>query len=606
MDIFVFTFCSCIMDAMVLNKFFNESLIEFMAALIALSTILVLWRYRKADEVRFLIFVQLFAAIWALTYALEFSTQNFEMKILWSQASYFGIAFLPLSYFLFTTAFSQKTDLINPRNIALLSVIPFITVLLVFTNESHHLVWKTIVLSEEKNMLLYQHGIWFWIFWTFSIILILAGLYNLYQSIYKFPAFYKSQVNTLLIATIIPLIGNLMYVTGLNPFPGVDWTPLLFVFTGLVITFGVIKYRMFDLVPFARNKLVDTMKDGVLVVNAEGFIEDCNDAALQIFNLQPHLVIRKSFKSSFSNHKKFITGINNEKQQSIEIEMQKPEGVTYYQTLFSPVFNKKNEFSGHFILIHDITTMKKTEVKLKNVNQQLVAEIDKRGKLIHDLESFSHAVAHDLKNSLGSISSSTEILQDSIKKNDTESLNEITELIKISADKAMHITKELLTLARISQQEVELEPLNMQAVFNEALQQLKLPIEESGAEIKSPENWPRAMGYAPWIEEIWTNYLSNAIKYGGSPIRIEVGSEIHDNCVKFWVKDNGDGLTKEEQAKLFSKYVRLAPEKAEGYGLGLSIVKSIADKLDQSVGVESTGIKGEGSRFYFALPLQKV
>lgn len=113
------------------------------------------------------------------------------------------------------------------------------------------------------------------------------------------------------------------------------------------------------------------------------------------------------------------------------------------------------------------------------------------------------------------------------------------------------------------------------------------------------------MGYAPWIEEIWTNYLGNAIKYGGKPPKIKVGFEIINNCVKFWVKDNGDGLTKEEQPKLFSKYVRLAPKKAEGYGLVLSIVKSIADKLDQSVGVESSGVKGEGSLFYFSLPLQK-
>ena len=594
------------MSLIVLINILNESLIQFLAALIALSTIIVLWRYRNADEVRFLIFVQFFAAIWALTYALEFSTQNLEMKMFWSQVSYMGIAFLPFSYFLFTTAFSQKTNIINPKNITVLSVIPFLTVLLVFTNESHHLVWKDVFFNEDESLAIYQHGLWFWIFWTYSIILILAGLYNLYQSIYKFPAFYKSQVNTLVIATIIPLIGNLMYVTRLNPFPGIDWTPILFVFTGLVVTFGVIKYRMFDLVPFARNKLLDTMEDGVLVVNAEGFIEDCNNAAIQIFNLSPHLVIRKSFREVFNNYKIFTAGINNEKQQSVEVIIERKDGTKYYQCLFSPVFNKKNEFSGHSILIHDITLMKKAEVKLKNVNQKLVAEIDKRGKLIDDLESFSHAVAHDLKNSLGSISSSTEILKDSIKNNDTESLNEITELIKVSADKALHITEELLTLARISQEEIELKPLNMQTVFQEALKQLKQQIETSEAEIIFPDTWPTAMGYAPWIEEIWTNYLTNAIKYGGKPPKIEVGFGINNNCVKFWVKDNGDGLTKDEQPKLFNKYVRLAPKKAEGYGLGLSIVKSIADKLDQSVGVESTGIKGEGSLFYFSLPLQQL
>ena len=167
----------------------------------------------------------------------------------------------------------------------------------------------------------------------------------------------------------------------------------------------------------------------------------------------------------------------------------------------------------------------------------------------------------------------------------------------------MHTTQELLILATVSHQNIKKQKLKMTDIFREAKNELSSLIQEYGASVTEPDTWPESVGYAPWIEEVWMNYLSNAIKYGGIPPVIKVGAEpISDNKVKFWVKDNGTGLTPENQKKLFKKHVRLNPEKAEGYGLGLSIVKRIVEKLDGTVGVESSGIQGEGSRFYFILP----
>jgi len=122
-------------------------------------------------------------------------------------------------------------------------------------------------------------------------------------------------------------------------------------------------------------------------------------------------------------------------------------------------------------------------------------------------------------------------------------------------------------------------------------------------QISEPARWPAALGYANWVEEIWTNYLTNAIKYGGTPPELTVGAEPALNgMVRFWIKDNGNGILPENQHKLFKKYTRLSPEKAEGYGLGLSIVKRIVEKLDGTAGAESSGKPGEGALFWFELP----
>jgi signal transduction histidine kinase len=170
----------------------------------------------------------------------------------------------------------------------------------------------------------------------------------------------------------------------------------------------------------------------------------------------------------------------------------------------------------------------------------------------------------------------------------------------------MHITTELLTLASVRQQEIKLVSVNMQKLVLDAMSRLKDVIHAKGAEILLPYTWPEVLGYEAWLEEVWLNYISNAIKYGGTPPVIQIGSDfLPDERIKFWIKDNGKGLSREEIELLFTKFIRLDTTRAEGHGLGLSIVKRIVEKLNGEVGVESQNIPGEGCVFYFILPLAK-
>jgi signal transduction histidine kinase len=163
------------------------------------------------------------------------------------------------------------------------------------------------------------------------------------------------------------------------------------------------------------------------------------------------------------------------------------------------------------------------------------------------------------------------------------------------------IIEELLLLAGVRRLEVEAKPLDMDDIVAEAQERLFDLINEHQAEIISPVAWPTALGYAPWIEEVWVNYLSNAVRYGGQPPRVELGATTQtDGTIRFWVRDNGIGLTEKEQSRLFVPFTRLSQIEAKGYGLGLSIVRRIIDKLGGQVGLESE--LGRGSVFYFTLP----
>jgi PAS domain S-box-containing protein len=574
------------------------SVIHFLTALAALFIILLLWKSRKSTEVEFLIYLEFFVAIWAISYALEFGYSDLNTKILWSKLSYFGIAFLGVFYFLFTTAFSQKRNIINARNVSLLLVIPVITIVLVLTNEKHLLIWPEVTMDYENNIAHYSHGIAFWIFWIYSETLLILGLYNLLKSIYDFPTCYKNQIGTLLVATMIPIIGNLMYLTNINPYPGFDWTPVSFVLTGIIIALGIARFRMFDIVPLARTKLFEIINDGVIVINTKGTIEDCNSAVYSIFDYQGKSIIHEPFLKIFNQFEKLTSALSNN-LDSIQLEVNHKNQRKFYHVRITPVYRNKN-VSGKILLFHDITSIKEVEDKLKMTNKKLMDEIEIREKLIEDLDAFAHTVAHDLKNSLSSIFSASEIMDELIKQNDKNLLRELSGLINLNATKSIQITHDLLMLATTDKTCIDRVPLNMKHIFDESKKQLSEMINNSNALIMEPDEWPRSFGYAPWIEEVWTNYISNALKYGGTPPVIKVGADdLNNGNVMYWIQDNGKGLTKQDQKQLFKNFVRLEPEKAEGYGLGLSIVKKIIEKLDGSVGVESNN---EGSKFFFILP----
>jgi signal transduction histidine kinase len=247
-------------------------------------------------------------------------------------------------------------------------------------------------------------------------------------------------------------------------------------------------------------------------------------------------------------------------------------------------------------LTEEITERKQTERML----QQRTLELEARNA---ELDAFAHTVAHDLKNPLSLISGYADLLVTEYGDLTSEELHQIADGIVKGTHKMTSIINSLLLLASTRKMEVELQMLDMAAVVSEALERLEKFAEAHHAEIKGPNQWPGALGYAPWVEEIWVNYISNAIKYGGEPPHVELGGAQLDEPtpqVCFWVRDNGPGLTEPEQDKLFAPFTRLHAMRAKGHGLGLSIVRDIVEKLGGAVGVDSK--IGQGSTFFFTLP----
>jgi PAS domain S-box-containing protein len=249
------------------------------------------------------------------------------------------------------------------------------------------------------------------------------------------------------------------------------------------------------------------------------------------------------------------------------------------------------------VVIHDVTEYKRAEIALRQYASELKAQNE-------ELDAFAHTVAHDLKNPLGALTGIADFLEERHARFSDEKLEFYLQEISRSGRKATNIVDELLLLSSVRKQEARLRPLNMAEIIAEARQRLYDMIIEYEAEIVEPGSWPTAWGYPPWVEEIWVNFLSNGIKYGGQPPHLILGATPQeDNMVRFWIQDNGPGLSADDQARLFAPFTQLHQVQAQGHGLGLSIVRRIVEKLGGRIGVESQGIPGQGSLFFFALPV---
>ncbi|WP_168433361.1 sensor histidine kinase [Pontiella sulfatireligans] len=236
--------------------------------------------------------------------------------------------------------------------------------------------------------------------------------------------------------------------------------------------------------------------------------------------------------------------------------------------------------------ITDISARKAAETKLKKKNKQL--------------DEFASIVAHDLNSDVSAIVGLSEMLIDAEDDFSAEETREYLQEIANGGRKLSEIIRELLLFARMEKGDCVFSRLKMTSLIAPVQERLKREIADRSASISIDESGHTVMGYGPWLEEVWFNYLSNALKYGGTPPIIEIGSRKENDTVVFWIKDNGPGIAAEDLELVFNDGNDARKRIIKGNGIGLTIVKRIVEQLSGKAWVTSE--PGQGSVFYLSLP----
>lgn len=577
------------------------TVISALAVAIAISVAIYAWRQRAAPGGIYVALLMVAVAIWALSTVGELMAVVVPAKIWWSKIAYLGIVGVAPSWLLFILDYSQRREWLTTRRIAFLWIVPAITLVLVFTNEWHHLIWPNITpISDAPGaMLIYGHGIAFWVEWVYSYLLMVLGTILLVQTALRSPRLYRRQATVMLAGAAMPWVGNALYIAGLVPLPGLDLTPIAFALTGLMAVLGFLRFQILDLVPIARDLLVESMTDGVLVLDAQNRVVDVNPTTCRFIRRSAADVIGQQAGAVLAAWPDLVARYQDVLEAQAEVSLDSPDGSRWLNLRISPLYDRRKRLTGRLIVLHDITARREAEEVLR----QYARELEARNT---ELDAYAHTVAHDLKGPLSAIIGYGSLLAAGVAIKSPEEIKAGLRTVLQSAYKMRSIIDNLLLLASVRRMgDLPTGPLDMAAIVSEVRIRLTAEIAARQAGITLPPRWPVALGYAPWVEEVWVNYVDNALKYGGDPPWIELGFDRTDGkqpnlAIRFWVKDNGPGLTPEEQARLFSPFTRLEQIDTKGHGLGLSIVGRIVERLGGQVGVDSK--IGEGSTFWFTLP----
>ncbi|MCC6606069.1 MAG: response regulator [Anaerolineae bacterium] len=259
----------------------------------------------------------------------------------------------------------------------------------------------------------------------------------------------------------------------------------------------------------------------------------------------------------------------------------------------------KNDLSTNLLVKTILHTIERHRLLLEI--SQRASELENQNLALND---FAHTVAHQIQGLLSQMVGYASLVDSHYQEELSLPAKQAVDQIMQSGYKMNNVITELLFLASMRSENIQVSELNNKRILTEVLKRLRYQIRATEAKISLPSQWPRAYGYAPWIEEVWLNYISNGLKYGGSeekPPVLKLGATAESNgMVRFWVADNGPGLSPTDQKRLFKPHTRVTSKKIRGEGLGLSIVWRIVEKCGGKVGVESQ--EGAGSCFWFTLP----
>ncbi len=341
--------------------------------------------------------------------------------------------------------------------------------------------------------------------------------------------------------------------------------------------------------------LIESMSEGVIFINKEGAILQVNKRSNELFGysdkeligLSIGCLIPNRFKKAHKSHiENFFSAPKVRPMGHFNSTLSglKKDGTVFPLEISLSFINTEKEVIG-IALVTDISARTKAENELKKRNLEL--------------DAYAHTIAHELHSQLNSIIGFSQLLLNDDELSD-EKRRSFLEMIEGSGYKMNNIIREMLLFAKLKKEEIERTELSMKTIIDEAINRISLN-ESNLATISIAPNFEPSIGYAPWIEEVWYNYIDNAIKYGGKPPKVEIGSSKGENGYnKFWVKDNGAGLSSDQCESIFVDPHKLGNGFVKGHGLGLSIVKRIVKKLDGYVSVEST--LNQGSIFSFYLP----
>ncbi len=263
------------------------SVIYLVTTLISLFGSFLAWQRRDVKGALDMVYLMIASAAGSFWLIFESAATTIPDKILFSKLEMTGGIFVPVLFFIFVLRFTSMDKYLTTKSILGYVTVPSITLLFLFTNELHHLYWAGFSdISQKTNLIEYYHGPIFWTGYVlYSYILLFLSTVFIIKFIITHKLSFRGHGLVLLSGSILPWSASFFYITGNNFLPGLDLVPIAMTFSGLILIYSVLYTRFLDLIPVARETLVELMPGGILALDKKNRIQDINQKAISYLGI---------------------------------------------------------------------------------------------------------------------------------------------------------------------------------------------------------------------------------------------------------------------------------------------------------------------------------
>lgn len=326
------------------------------------------WRRRGVPGATALTLLTAAAAWWAIAYALSLNAPDAPTKFLWGDAKYLGIVAVAPTWLAFALQYTGRGGWLNVRTSALLAAFPLVTLLVIFTNGYHGLFWRSREPSAPWSFPTIEpvYGPWFWAHLAYSYALTLLGAALLFRALFS-SRLYRGQRVALLVDACVPWAGNAVNVSGLVPAAYPDPAPFAFAISGAAFAWGLSRRGLLDVVPVARDAVVEDMRDGVAVLDAQDRVVDLNPAAERALGRSASEAVGQSAARVLPDPVvRLLEEHRGEEEARGEARLGEGAGVRDYELALSPLREGRGGFqAGRLVVLRDVTERKVLEERLE-------------------------------------------------------------------------------------------------------------------------------------------------------------------------------------------------------------------------------------------------
>jgi PAS domain S-box-containing protein len=322
-------------------------------------------------------FLLLAVAEWSLVLGIEYAISSMPTKVLLARIQYVGIMSSPPLLLMFAWELTRQRKGIGRRYLIPLWFVPFVTVGLALTNQYHHLLWTDFRLNPASNgnLLIYVRGPWFWVAVAYIYLVLCAATVLLVRGALRFRYLYRRQFLLLLLSMVAPWAASVIYLIGPEPIQGLDLAPLGFALSGLLLVWSFRRLHLIDLLPVARDIVIEQMREGVVVLGRRNRILDVNPAARELLGLEAESLIGRDADAVFDGWTDEGAGFLESFEGETEVFV---EDVGYVEGKVSSLGKREGAAPGRLVILQDVTERTMAQKELRRLNASLERQVEAR------------------------------------------------------------------------------------------------------------------------------------------------------------------------------------------------------------------------------------